>query len=69
MAIGPFIGLGPLARLAPSLSPPPASIVSVITVSPEATVRAGGRVPSTLDQAVGSKRCVVMFSPLFPGFP
>ena len=58
--IGPFIGLGSDARCAPSLSMPWASMVSVITVSPEATVRAGGSVPSTLCQVVAMNRCVVM---------
>jgi hypothetical protein len=36
-------------------------MVSVITVSPEATVRAGGRVPSTFCQVVAVKLCMAIF--------
>src|SRR5215218_6460543 len=39
---------------------PCASMVSVITVSPEATVRAGGRAPSTLCQVLAANRCIVI---------
>ena len=47
-AMGPFIGLGLRMTFWPCLSQPLASIVSVVTVSPLATVRAGGRVARTL---------------------
>jgi hypothetical protein len=58
--MGPFIGLGLLARRTLSRSLPWASMVSVTTVSPLSIRSSAGSVPRTLCQVVATKRWVAI---------